>query len=69
MFEFIVGGILVCLSSAIAISGVFLWAIHYGYIKITPELEEYLNKLPFWNIKNETNQKKKTQNKRTSKSS
>ena len=42
-------GIIVFLLSVVVFSAVFLIAINNGNIKITPELEEFLNKIPFWN--------------------
>lgn len=44
-------GMLVIIMSTVIGFAVFLLAINYGTIKVTPEIEEFLNSVLFWNNK------------------
>jgi len=48
MVGFIIAGIIVFLLAVVIFSAVFLFAINNGDIKVTPEIEEFLNKFSFW---------------------
>jgi hypothetical protein len=48
MIEWIIGAILVFITAFLVFTGVFLVAIHYGLIQVTPELAELLIKIKFW---------------------
>lgn len=55
----ILSALLVFVVSIIIFPLVFLFAINNGNIKVTSEVEELINKVPFCNIKNEANKEKK----------